>query len=157
MCFFLLLCPLCVVQVVGSEERRRTLTPLALRERYNALNEPGLGKSCHAFSEALSLIYRRRQGLNVSPLLPCFPIYYAWALDATQCSTEPHNTQQCDDGAILVMCQRLANTYTSKQLYGLNRFQSPGNISTELPVMVCMALVLVAPLRVLLAWRIFSI
>ncbi|XP_038820579.1 ankyrin-1-like [Salvelinus namaycush] len=30
------------VKVVGSEERRRTLTPLALRERYNALNEPGL-------------------------------------------------------------------------------------------------------------------
>lgn len=76
-----------MVQVVGSEERRRTLTPLALRERYNALNEPGLGKSCHASPEALSLIY----------------------------------------------------------------------ISTELPVMVCMALALVAPLRVLLAWRIFSI
>lgn len=34
----------CVFQVVGSEERRRTLTPLALRERYSALNEPGVGK-----------------------------------------------------------------------------------------------------------------
>uniref|UniRef100_A0A8C5EE13 Ankyrin-1-like n=1 Tax=Gouania willdenowi TaxID=441366 RepID=A0A8C5EE13_GOUWI len=33
------------VKVVGSEERRRTLTPLALRERYSALNEPGLGES----------------------------------------------------------------------------------------------------------------
>uniref|UniRef100_A0A6Q2XA74 ZU5 domain-containing protein n=1 Tax=Esox lucius TaxID=8010 RepID=A0A6Q2XA74_ESOLU len=33
------------VKVVGSEERRRTLTPLALRERYNALNEPSVGKS----------------------------------------------------------------------------------------------------------------
>ncbi|XP_067340381.1 ankyrin-1 isoform X2 [Channa argus] len=30
------------VKVVGSEERRRTLTPLALRERYSALNEPGV-------------------------------------------------------------------------------------------------------------------
>ncbi|XP_057675824.1 ankyrin-1 isoform X7 [Corythoichthys intestinalis] len=30
------------IKVVGSEERRRTLTPLALRERYSALNEPGL-------------------------------------------------------------------------------------------------------------------
>ncbi|XP_028828999.1 ankyrin-1 isoform X2 [Denticeps clupeoides] len=30
------------VKVVGSEERRRTLTPLALRERYSALNDPGL-------------------------------------------------------------------------------------------------------------------
>uniref|UniRef100_A0AAX7V8C2 ZU5 domain-containing protein n=1 Tax=Astatotilapia calliptera TaxID=8154 RepID=A0AAX7V8C2_ASTCA len=30
------------VKVVGSEERRRTLTPLALRERYSALNEPSL-------------------------------------------------------------------------------------------------------------------
>uniref|UniRef100_A0A3B3XLE8 Ankyrin 1, erythrocytic b n=1 Tax=Poecilia mexicana TaxID=48701 RepID=A0A3B3XLE8_9TELE len=28
------------VKVAGSEERRRTLTPLALRERYSALNEP---------------------------------------------------------------------------------------------------------------------
>uniref|UniRef100_A0A6Q2X9J3 Ankyrin 1, erythrocytic b n=1 Tax=Esox lucius TaxID=8010 RepID=A0A6Q2X9J3_ESOLU len=36
------------VKVVGSEERRRTLTPLALRERYNALNEPSVGKSRHA-------------------------------------------------------------------------------------------------------------
>uniref|UniRef100_A0A3B4Y8B4 Ankyrin 1 n=1 Tax=Seriola lalandi dorsalis TaxID=1841481 RepID=A0A3B4Y8B4_SERLL len=33
------------VKVVGSEERRRTLTPLALRERYSALNEPGVGES----------------------------------------------------------------------------------------------------------------
>ncbi|TWW53145.1 Ankyrin-1 [Takifugu flavidus] len=30
------------VKVVGSEERKRTLTPLALRERYSVLNEPGL-------------------------------------------------------------------------------------------------------------------
>ncbi|XP_019713471.1 ankyrin-1-like [Hippocampus comes] len=30
------------IKVVGSEERRRTLTPLALRERYSALNEPSL-------------------------------------------------------------------------------------------------------------------
>ncbi|XP_048115082.1 ankyrin-1 isoform X3 [Alosa alosa] len=30
------------IKVVGSEERRRTLTPLALRERYSALSEPGL-------------------------------------------------------------------------------------------------------------------
>ncbi|XP_077594165.1 uncharacterized protein ank1b isoform X5 [Stigmatopora nigra] len=30
------------IKVVGTEERRRTLTPLALRERYSALHEPGL-------------------------------------------------------------------------------------------------------------------
>uniref|UniRef100_A0A672ZE60 Ankyrin 1 n=1 Tax=Sphaeramia orbicularis TaxID=375764 RepID=A0A672ZE60_9TELE len=36
------------VKVVGSEERRRTLTPLALRERYSALNEPGVGESFSA-------------------------------------------------------------------------------------------------------------
>ncbi|XP_061585164.1 ankyrin-1a [Cololabis saira] len=30
------------IKVVGSEDRRRTLTPLALRERYSALNEPAL-------------------------------------------------------------------------------------------------------------------
>ncbi|XP_034396719.1 ankyrin-1a isoform X1 [Cyclopterus lumpus] len=30
------------IKTVGSEDRRRTLTPLALRERYSALNEPAL-------------------------------------------------------------------------------------------------------------------
>ncbi|XP_029018014.1 ankyrin-1a isoform X14 [Betta splendens] len=34
--------PPCIKQVVGSEDRRRTLTPLALRERYSALNEPAM-------------------------------------------------------------------------------------------------------------------
>lgn len=35
---------LLLVQIIGSEDRRRTLTPLALRERYSALNEPAMGK-----------------------------------------------------------------------------------------------------------------
>ncbi|XP_069379835.1 ankyrin-1a isoform X17 [Paralichthys olivaceus] len=30
------------IRIVGSEDRRRTLTPLALRERYSALNEPAM-------------------------------------------------------------------------------------------------------------------
>ncbi|XP_065807743.1 ankyrin-1a isoform X13 [Labrus bergylta] len=30
------------IKVIGSEDRRRTLTPLALRERYSALNEPAM-------------------------------------------------------------------------------------------------------------------
>uniref|UniRef100_A0A7N8Y801 Ankyrin 1, erythrocytic a n=1 Tax=Mastacembelus armatus TaxID=205130 RepID=A0A7N8Y801_9TELE len=30
------------IKIVGSEDRRRTLTPLALRERYSALNEPAM-------------------------------------------------------------------------------------------------------------------
>lgn len=34
---------LLLVQIIGSEDRRRTLTPLALRERYSALNEPAMG------------------------------------------------------------------------------------------------------------------
>uniref|UniRef100_A0A8C7G648 Ankyrin-1 n=1 Tax=Oncorhynchus kisutch TaxID=8019 RepID=A0A8C7G648_ONCKI len=33
--------PLCI-KTAGSEDRRRTLTPLALRERYSALNEPAM-------------------------------------------------------------------------------------------------------------------
>uniref|UniRef100_A0A8C9S2C0 Ankyrin 1 n=1 Tax=Scleropages formosus TaxID=113540 RepID=A0A8C9S2C0_SCLFO len=33
------------IKIVGTEDRRRTLTPLALRERYSALNEPSLGKN----------------------------------------------------------------------------------------------------------------
>uniref|UniRef100_A0A8B9HQ86 Ankyrin 1, erythrocytic a n=1 Tax=Astyanax mexicanus TaxID=7994 RepID=A0A8B9HQ86_ASTMX len=33
------------IKIVGGEDRRRTLTPLALRERYSALNEPSMGKS----------------------------------------------------------------------------------------------------------------
>lgn len=34
---------LLLVQIIGSEDRRRTLTPLVLRERYSALNEPAKG------------------------------------------------------------------------------------------------------------------
>ncbi|XP_058491916.1 ankyrin-1-like isoform X8 [Solea solea] len=34
--------PPCIRQILGSEDRRRTLTPLALRERYSALNEPAM-------------------------------------------------------------------------------------------------------------------
>ncbi|CAJ1068235.1 ankyrin-1a [Xyrichtys novacula] len=30
------------IKIIGSEDRRRTLTPLALRERYSALNEPAM-------------------------------------------------------------------------------------------------------------------
>uniref|UniRef100_A0A3P8W2Z6 Ankyrin 1 n=1 Tax=Cynoglossus semilaevis TaxID=244447 RepID=A0A3P8W2Z6_CYNSE len=33
------------IRIMGSEDRRRTLTPLALRERYSALNEPAMGTS----------------------------------------------------------------------------------------------------------------
>uniref|UniRef100_A0A4W5NR94 Ankyrin 1 n=1 Tax=Hucho hucho TaxID=62062 RepID=A0A4W5NR94_9TELE len=32
------------IKAAGSEDRRRTLTPLALRERYSAMNEPAMGK-----------------------------------------------------------------------------------------------------------------
>uniref|UniRef100_A0A674E1C7 Ankyrin 1 n=1 Tax=Salmo trutta TaxID=8032 RepID=A0A674E1C7_SALTR len=35
--------PLCI-KAAGSEDRRRTLTPLVLRERYSTLNEPAMGK-----------------------------------------------------------------------------------------------------------------
>ncbi|XP_034026216.1 ankyrin-1a isoform X6 [Thalassophryne amazonica] len=34
--------PPCIKQIIGSEDRRRTLTPLALRERYSTLNEPAM-------------------------------------------------------------------------------------------------------------------
>uniref|UniRef100_A0A8C8CNF0 Ankyrin-1-like n=1 Tax=Oncorhynchus tshawytscha TaxID=74940 RepID=A0A8C8CNF0_ONCTS len=44
------------VKVVGSEERRRTLTPLALRERYSMLNEPGLVNAMERTELKISLI-----------------------------------------------------------------------------------------------------
>lgn len=40
---------LLLVQIIGSEDRRRTLTPLALRERYSALNEPAMGRRISTF------------------------------------------------------------------------------------------------------------
>uniref|UniRef100_A0A8C7ZTU1 Ankyrin 1, erythrocytic b n=1 Tax=Oryzias sinensis TaxID=183150 RepID=A0A8C7ZTU1_9TELE len=48
------------VKVAGSEERRRTLTPLALRERYSALNDPAAGEKyflviTHVCTHPLSL------------------------------------------------------------------------------------------------------
>ncbi|XP_034085164.1 ankyrin-1 isoform X6 [Gymnodraco acuticeps] len=44
------------VKVVGSEERRRTLTPLALRERYSALNEPGVVNAMERTELKINLI-----------------------------------------------------------------------------------------------------
>lgn len=41
---------MCQYQIGGGEDRRRTLTPLALRERYSALNEPTVGKNRPAYS-----------------------------------------------------------------------------------------------------------
>uniref|UniRef100_A0A671V3R7 Ankyrin 1 n=1 Tax=Sparus aurata TaxID=8175 RepID=A0A671V3R7_SPAAU len=41
-CRLRLLPRLCHICIIGSEDRRRTLTPLALRERYSALNEPAM-------------------------------------------------------------------------------------------------------------------
>ncbi|XP_067262069.1 ankyrin-1a isoform X11 [Chanodichthys erythropterus] len=35
------------IKIIGSDERRRTLTPLALRERYSALNEPAMVDSLY--------------------------------------------------------------------------------------------------------------
>ncbi|XP_061732704.1 ankyrin-1-like isoform X5 [Nerophis ophidion] len=53
------------VKVVGSEERRRTLTPLALRERYSALNEPGLA-TVNAMERAESKINIISEQLGLS-------------------------------------------------------------------------------------------
>lgn len=44
------------VQIIGGEDRRRTLTPLALRERYSALNEPAMGISVTSLLDVLRLI-----------------------------------------------------------------------------------------------------
>uniref|UniRef100_A0A8C9TVS8 Ankyrin 1 n=1 Tax=Scleropages formosus TaxID=113540 RepID=A0A8C9TVS8_SCLFO len=46
------------IKVIGSEERRRTLTPLALRERYGALNESALGKAASTMCVCVCLCVR---------------------------------------------------------------------------------------------------
>uniref|UniRef100_A0AAR2JTD2 Ankyrin 1, erythrocytic a n=1 Tax=Pygocentrus nattereri TaxID=42514 RepID=A0AAR2JTD2_PYGNA len=43
------------IKIVGGEDRRRTLTPLALRERYSALNEPSMGKTSMSAMERTEL------------------------------------------------------------------------------------------------------
>lgn len=49
---FRVLC-LLLVQIIGGEDRRRTLTPLALRERYSALSEPSMGISIPSIFDVL--------------------------------------------------------------------------------------------------------
>uniref|UniRef100_A0AAR2JJW1 Ankyrin 1, erythrocytic b n=1 Tax=Pygocentrus nattereri TaxID=42514 RepID=A0AAR2JJW1_PYGNA len=57
------------VKVAGSEDRRRTLTPLALRERYSALNEPGLGKpQCTHRTELKITLIAEQLGLSWTEL-----------------------------------------------------------------------------------------
>ncbi|XP_029572819.1 ankyrin-1 isoform X18 [Salmo trutta] len=46
--------PLCI-KAAGSEDRRRTLTPLVLRERYSTLNEPAMGKASMSAMEKTEL------------------------------------------------------------------------------------------------------
>eukprot|EP00063_Salmo_salar_P041909 XP_014016744.1 PREDICTED: ankyrin-1-like isoform X17 [Salmo salar] len=43
------------IKAAGSEDRRRTLTPLALRERYSAMNEPAMGKASMSAMERTEL------------------------------------------------------------------------------------------------------
>ncbi|XP_062410873.1 ankyrin-1 [Sardina pilchardus] len=54
------------IKVVGSEERRRTLTPLALRERYSALSEPGLAVLRSALCPSAAVNAMERTELKIS-------------------------------------------------------------------------------------------
>uniref|UniRef100_A0A7N8WTG5 Ankyrin 1, erythrocytic a n=1 Tax=Mastacembelus armatus TaxID=205130 RepID=A0A7N8WTG5_9TELE len=52
------------IKIVGSEDRRRTLTPLALRERYSALNEPAMGMSAMERTELKMAVIAEQLGLS---------------------------------------------------------------------------------------------
>uniref|UniRef100_A0A8C2ZXD8 Ankyrin 1 n=1 Tax=Cyclopterus lumpus TaxID=8103 RepID=A0A8C2ZXD8_CYCLU len=56
------------IKTVGSEDRRRTLTPLALRERYSALNEPALGMSAMERTELKMAVIAEQLGLSWAEL-----------------------------------------------------------------------------------------
>ncbi|XP_043094768.1 ankyrin-1a isoform X18 [Puntigrus tetrazona] len=44
------------IKIIGSDERRRTLTPLALRERYSALNEPAMVDSLYVALKSIDRV-----------------------------------------------------------------------------------------------------
>uniref|UniRef100_A0A8C9XTK7 Ankyrin-1 n=1 Tax=Sander lucioperca TaxID=283035 RepID=A0A8C9XTK7_SANLU len=56
------------IKIVGSEDRRRTLTPLALRERYSALNEPAMGMSAMERTELKMAVIAEQLGLSWAEL-----------------------------------------------------------------------------------------
>uniref|UniRef100_A0A8C3A0G0 Ankyrin 1 n=1 Tax=Cyclopterus lumpus TaxID=8103 RepID=A0A8C3A0G0_CYCLU len=56
------------IKTVGSEDRRRTLTPLALRERYSALNEPALGPDVKYQTELKMAVIAEQLGLSWAEL-----------------------------------------------------------------------------------------
>uniref|UniRef100_A0A8C4IN94 Ankyrin 1, erythrocytic a n=1 Tax=Dicentrarchus labrax TaxID=13489 RepID=A0A8C4IN94_DICLA len=55
------------IKIVGSEDRRRTLTPLALRERYSALNEPAMGMRL-SWTELKMAVIAEQLGLSWAEL-----------------------------------------------------------------------------------------
>uniref|UniRef100_A0AAQ4PLM0 Ankyrin 1, erythrocytic a n=1 Tax=Gasterosteus aculeatus aculeatus TaxID=481459 RepID=A0AAQ4PLM0_GASAC len=56
------------IKIAGSEDRRRTLTPLALRERYSALNEPAMGTSAMERTEVKMAVIAEQLGLSWAEL-----------------------------------------------------------------------------------------
>uniref|UniRef100_A0A3Q2QV43 Ankyrin-1 n=1 Tax=Fundulus heteroclitus TaxID=8078 RepID=A0A3Q2QV43_FUNHE len=58
------------IKIIGSDDRRRTLTPLALRERYSALNEPAMGKRLSAMerTELKMAVIAEQLGLSWAEL-----------------------------------------------------------------------------------------
>uniref|UniRef100_A0A8C2HVQ4 Ankyrin 1, erythrocytic a n=1 Tax=Cyprinus carpio TaxID=7962 RepID=A0A8C2HVQ4_CYPCA len=44
------------IKIIGSDERRRTLTPLALREKYSALNEPAMVDSLYVALKSIDRV-----------------------------------------------------------------------------------------------------
>ncbi|XP_077942764.1 ankyrin-1a isoform X4 [Gasterosteus aculeatus] len=57
------------IKIAGSEDRRRTLTPLALRERYSALNEPAMASmSAMERTEVKMAVIAEQLGLSWAEL-----------------------------------------------------------------------------------------
>uniref|UniRef100_A0A665VVK6 Ankyrin 1, erythrocytic a n=1 Tax=Echeneis naucrates TaxID=173247 RepID=A0A665VVK6_ECHNA len=64
------------IKIVGNEDRRRTLTPLALRERYSALNEPAMGGTLtppqlHSFLNYIAILHAECMISNLLFIVGC--------------------------------------------------------------------------------------
>ncbi|XP_044053041.1 ankyrin-1a isoform X10 [Siniperca chuatsi] len=119
------------IKVVGSEDRRRTLTPLALRERYSALNEPAMA----------SMSAMERTELKMAVIAEQLGLSWAELARELQLSVDDINKIRVENpNSLLEQSSALLNLWATREgkrakSYGLvqEELLSPASMQYSLP------------------------
>ncbi|XP_034026214.1 ankyrin-1a isoform X4 [Thalassophryne amazonica] len=102
--------PPCIKQIIGSEDRRRTLTPLALRERYSTLNEPAMA----------SLTAMERTELKMAVIAEQLGLSWAELARELQLSVDDINKVRVENpNSLLEQSSALLNLWATREVESL--------------------------------------